>query len=78
MSLYKSRAQGRTWQKGKAASRRHPGPSEAEAKEIRLAAARLAVMLGWCTSCGVSVDEKNGKLHDPWCPDVPEERRMPR
>lgn len=49
-----------------------------EQKEARLAAARVATILGWCTSCGVTVDEANGKLHDPWCGDVPPERRMPK
>lgn len=52
---------------------RSPRPVEAssdDAKEERLAATRVAVMLGWCSSCGEHVDVPNGKLHDRWCPDA--------
>jgi hypothetical protein len=65
----------RAWQ---AKSPRYHVATVDEQKEARLAAARVAVMCGWCTSCGVTVDEKAGKLHDPWCSDVPPERRMPK
>lgn len=37
----------------------------------------LAPTFGWCGSCGVTVDEPNGKLHAHDCPYLPEERRKP-
>lgn len=48
---------------------------EAHADAMAARAKTLAPRLGFCGSCGVSVDEDGGKLHDPQCPDVPEERR---
>lgn len=59
-------------------SPRHRVATEDEQKEARLAAARVATVLGWCTSCGLTVDEARGVLHDRWCPEVPIERRRAR
>ncbi len=36
---------------------------------------RLAPVLGFCGTCGVNVDEANGKLHASDCAYLPAERR---
>lgn len=55
------------------------GPNdEAQADRMAARAKALAPVLGYCPSCGEHVDEASGKKHDPWCPDVTEERRAAR
>jgi hypothetical protein len=44
---------------------------ELEAERFR----RLAPVLGFCGTCGVNVDEVNGKLHANDCSYLPAERR---
>lgn len=51
---------------------------EADARRIAARAKVVAQICGWCTSCGEHVDIAAKKLHDPWCPDAPEEHRRPR
>ncbi len=73
MPAYRTGAQGRTWQKRRpvTASREDVRDLELEAERFR----RLAPVLGWCSACGVDVDEAGGKLHDVACPYLPAERR---
>jgi len=51
---------------------------EAHVRDMQLRAEGLAVAFGYCTCCGQSVDEANGKLHDWDCIDVAPERRQVR
>ncbi len=69
------RAVPRAWRKGTpraaAASRDVDADLALEAERFR----RLAPVLGFCGTCGVNVDEANGKLHANDCPYLPAERR---
>ena len=70
------RAVPRAWRKGLVRTQRitrdDVADLELEARNFQ----RLAPVLGFCGSCGVSVDEANGKLHDNQCPYLPAERRQ--
>lgn len=67
----------RAWQKGyvrpasRGSTRDVEVDFEAEARRFQA----LAPKLGFCGSCGESVDEERGKLHAVDCPYLPAERR---
>ncbi len=65
----------KAWRRGvsraQAATRDTVVDFELEAKRFRA----LAPVLGWCGSCGVTVDEAAGALHANDCPYLPAERR---
>jgi hypothetical protein len=56
---------------------RYAEQDEKDAKRMTARALELAVALGWCQVCGVTVDEAAGRLHDQWCA-VPLPRRSKR
>ncbi len=67
----------RAWREGPPVAGRTSPRVEVE-RDLELEAQRfrkLAPVFGWCGTCGVVVDEANGKLHGYDCSYLPAERR---